>query len=275
MISDLVYRRTLSGDRLARREPAVQSVTDPEEWRILKLIEGDVHFEHLQKHARMPVAVLLGLLDRMVGDGLVTAKEPLNKQNLDFLADLSQGVPPPPPLSPGEKRILNKQAVTAHQMLTRTGSFTQLNPEDQMTHLGKDWNDIFILLVEDEAVPARTAQNIIMRAGFKQAHASNREEIIAALNKVVIPDCILLDIDLPGTNGFDILSRLRQHSRLKHVPVIIVTAEASKDDVIKGLRLGANAYISKPYKKQTLIDTIVRVLGLAPNKKTLPNLSEN
>ena len=75
---------------------------------------------------------------------------------------------------------------------------------------------------------------------------------------------MLLDIELPGTNGFDILARMRQHPRLKTVPVVMLTAMASQQDVFKGLSLGASAYVAKPYKKQTLVDTIVKTLGLKP-----------
>jgi DNA-binding response OmpR family regulator len=155
-------------------------------------------------------------------------------------------------------------ATDGHDVLTKTGSFLQLTSAASMTSLGKPWTEITILIIEDDEIQARFAQNIIMKAGFKQRHAATREEIIAELNKSPLPECVLLDIELPGTNGFDILARMRQHPRLKTVPVIMLTAMASQQDVFKGLSLGASAYVAKPYKKQTLIDTVVKTLGLKP-----------
>lgn len=234
----------------------------PELIRVLALVSGETHFDLIKKRAiRMPEPDLRAALDRLIAGGFLAAVQAGVEHDLDFTAHFDKALDAPA-LSDEETRRLALAATDGHDVLTKTGSFLQLSGAASMTPLGKAWTDITVLIIEDDEIQARFAQNIIMKAGFKQRHAATREEIIAELNKSPLPDCVLLDIELPGTNGFDILARMRQHPRLKPVPVIMLTAMASQQDVFKGLSLGASAYVAKPYKKQTLVDTVVKTLGL-------------
>lgn len=259
---DIIYTRTETGEKAMRGQAGQVA---PDLVRVLALVSGDTHFDLVKKRAiRMPEAELLGVLDRLVAQGLIAARRADEIEDLDFTSHFNKA-PESVNLSEAEKKQIALQATDGHDVLTKTGSFMQLSGSTgPLTSLGKAWTDITVLIIEDDEIQARFAQNIIMKAGFKQRHAATREEIVGELNKLPMPDCMLLDIELPGTNGFDILARLRQHPKLKHLPVIMLTALASQQDVFKGLSLGANAYISKPYKKQTLVDTIVKTLGLKP-----------
>jgi CheY-like chemotaxis protein len=260
---DIIYTRTETGEK-AMRGQAGQIA--PDLVRVLALVSGDTHFDLVKKRAiRMPEGEILGVLDRLIGEGLITSRRTDEDHNLDFTLHFSSPVEESPELSEADQRRISLQATDGHDILTKTGSFMQLSSgAAPLTPLGKAWTEIIVLIIEDDEIQARFAQNIIMKAGFKQRHAATREEIVGELNKQPLPDCMLLDIELPGANGFDILARMRQHPKLKHVPVIMLTALASQQDVFKGLSLGASAYISKPYKKQTLVDTIVKTLGLKP-----------
>jgi CheY-like chemotaxis protein len=260
---DIIYSRTELGER-AMRGQAGQ--IPPELVRVLALISGDTHFDLVKKRAiRMPEADLSAVLKRLVDAGLIATRGTTDEDDLDFTMHFSgPAAGDTPALNEAEKSRIGLAATDGHDVLTKTGSFMQLSGNAPQTALGKAWTDITVLIIEDDEIQARFAQNIIMKAGFKQRHAASREEIVGELNKQPLPDCMLLDIELPGTNGFDILARMRQHPKLKHVPVIMLTALASQQDVFKGLSLGANAYVSKPYKKQTLVDTIVKTLGLKP-----------
>ncbi|MBM3347930.1 MAG: response regulator [Betaproteobacteria bacterium] len=75
------------------------------------------------------------------------------------------------------------------------------------------------------------------------------------------PDAVLLDVILPDANGFDILARIRQHPVLKAIPVIILTARATREDVLHGLAGGADGYITKPFDPDTLLRGVRAVLG--------------
>ena len=261
MAQDTIFRRTETGER-AMRGQAGQIA--PELIRVLALVSGETHFDLIKKRAiRMPEADLRAALDRLTAGGYLSANEAGQEHDLDFTAHFDKPLDAPA-LSEDEQRRIAMAATDGHDVLTKTGSFLQLTSAASMTALGKSWTDIIILIIEDDEIQARFAQNIIMKAGFKQRHAATREEIIAELNKSPLPDCVLLDIELPGTNGFDVLARMRHHPRLKPVPVIMLTAMASQQDVFKGLSLGASAYVAKPYKKQTLVDTVVKTLGLKP-----------
>ena len=262
MAQESIYRRTEIGERAMRGQAGQVA---PELIRVLALVSGATHFDLIKKRAiRMPEPELRTALDKLIAGGFLSAQGVGEDQDLDFTAHFDKPLNAPD-LSDEEKRRIAMAATDGHDVLTKTGSFMQLAGGAAMTSLGKPWTSISILIIEDDEIQARFAQNIVMKAGFKQRHAATREEIIGELNKSPLPDCVLLDIELPGTNGFDILARMRQHPRLKPVPVIMLTAMASQQDVFKGLSLGASAYISKPYKKQTLVDTVVKTLGLKPH----------
>ena len=262
--TDSIYRRTELGDKAMRGQAGKMR---PEMIRVLALISSEAHYDVIKKRAiRIPEDEIIATLATLVKHGLLECQEAGEDSDLDFTAHFAKPAPVAPVLSPQDQQRLDHVAQDGHDILTKTGSFTQLEPgaAPPDTILGKPWNEITVLIVEDDEIQARFAQNIVMKAGFKQRHAGIREEIVGELNKSPLPDVVLMDVELPGVNGFEILGRMRQHPKLKAVPVIMLTALASQEDVFKGLSLGAAAYISKPYKKQTLIDTIVRTLGLKP-----------
>lgn len=97
---------------------------------------------------------------------------------------------------------------------------------------------------------------------FEPRFATTRNEILASLSALPLPDLILLDVTLPDTNGFDILVKLRRHRRLNAIPVIMLTAEASREAVLNGITSGANGYITKPFENDVLIAALNTVLGL-------------
>ena len=86
---------------------------------------------------------------------------------------------------------------------------------------------------------------------------------MARLRTPPAPDLVILDVGLPDINGFDVLQRLKAHPVLKAVPVILLTAEATRESVMRGLVLGADAYITKPFERSALRDGVRAVLGLA------------
>jgi two-component system OmpR family response regulator len=119
-----------------------------------------------------------------------------------------------------------------------------------------------VLLIEDNA-PFVTAVKMLLKLdGYEPRVASTREEIVAALRATPLPDAILLDVNLPGADGFDILARMRQHPGLRAVPVIMLTAQTSRKDVLRGLSAGANGYITKPFEHEALTKSLRAVLGL-------------
>jgi DNA-binding response OmpR family regulator len=98
--------------------------------------------------------------------------------------------------------------------------------------------------------------------GYEMRFAGNREQITAAL-RLGKPDLVLLDVTLPDVDGFDVLLRMRQHPVLKTVPILMMTAKATREAVLKGLAGGADGYITKPFEMDVIGHAVKSVLGLA------------
>jgi len=119
-----------------------------------------------------------------------------------------------------------------------------------------------VLLIEDNLQFSTAVRMLLKLEGYEPRVAGNRDEIVAALRVSPLPDVILLDVNLPGTDGFDILARVRQHPALREIPVIMLTAQTSRRDVLRGLAGGANGYITKPFDHEALVKSLRAVLGL-------------
>jgi two-component system OmpR family response regulator len=119
-----------------------------------------------------------------------------------------------------------------------------------------------VLVVEDDPELLRALKFLLTMEKFVPRLASNRDEILEALRTLPLPDVALLDVGLPDINGFDILARMRRHPQLKSIPVIMLTGQARREDVMRGLAGGADGYITKPFDRDVLLTGIRAVLGL-------------
>ena len=119
-----------------------------------------------------------------------------------------------------------------------------------------------VLLIDDDPDFCALIGRVLDVAGFEMRFAGNREQIVAELRKAPPPDLVLLDVVLPGTNGFDILQRMKQVPALKSTPVIMTTAQATRAAVARGLVGGADGYLTKPFRAENLVKAVRTVLGL-------------
>ena len=125
-----------------------------------------------------------------------------------------------------------------------------------------------ILVVDDDPDLQKLFRMYLSLEGFGIRAAVKRDEIILGLTKQPRPDLVLLDVNLPDANGFDVLAKMRLHPAFKEMPVVMLTGETSREAVLKGLRGGANGYITKPFQPDTLTTAVKAVLGLsAPVEK--------
>lgn len=120
-----------------------------------------------------------------------------------------------------------------------------------------------VIVVEDEPHLAKFVRQFLAFEGFDAQVATNRDEIVAEFRRAPVPDLVLLDVMLPDVDGFDVLLKMRQHPVLKPVPVIMLTAKATREAVLKGLAGGADGYITKPVESETLIKAVKAVLGIS------------
>ncbi len=178
--------------------------------------------------------------------------------DLDFTKLFSAETKVAEPIATPQKQIeLSEEAVIGESKLASNGYFVRVNDAAPRRHPKR--KPPIVMVVEDDEVTAILLERILVANGFKVMKAANRAAILVGLKR--FPDLILLDVLMPDANGFDILNRIRQHSVLKDMPVIMLTSLGSLDDILKGLKLGANGYLTKPAKSKALLDAIKKVLG--------------
>jgi len=116
-----------------------------------------------------------------------------------------------------------------------------------------------ILVVDDEANILELLQYNLTKNGYQVTVAPSGEE---ALNvaKTDVPDLILLDLMLPGVDGLEVCRTLKAHSKTAHVPIIMLTARGEEVDIVTGLELGADDYITKPFSPRVLLARLRNVL---------------
>lgn len=126
-------------------------------------------------------------------------------------------------------------------------NYTLLPPSGSETAIGAN-----ILVVDDEGFQRALLRNILRKAGFQAIEASNGETaLVLAENNP--PQLILLDILMPGMNGFETCKRLKKHPQLYEIPVIFMSSLADTQDKLKGFALGAADYIAKPVQEQEVV----------------------
>lgn len=121
-----------------------------------------------------------------------------------------------------------------------------------------------ILAIDDDPDLQKLIRTFFAMEGFQTRAAFKRDDIVIALRQQPAPDLVLLDVQLPDANGFDILAKMRQHPVLKQMPVIMLTAEATREAVLRGLQGGADGYVTKPFEADLLVGAVKAVLGLSP-----------
>ena len=118
-----------------------------------------------------------------------------------------------------------------------------------------------IVVIDDDADLTKMLRTYFSLEGFAIRVAHNRSEIVATLREPGRPDLVLLDVTLPDTDGFEVLASMRRHPALKEVPVVMLTARATREAVLKGIEGGADGYITKPFEMDVLMAAVNSVLG--------------
>ena len=125
--------------------------------------------------------------------------------------------------------------------------------------------ELRFLIVDDFSTMRRIVRNLLKESGY--ADADEAEDGSAALQKLRNGnfDFVVSDINMPNMNGFQLLGEIKKDDKLKHLPVLMVTAEARKEDIVLAAQNGAAGYIVKPFTKATLedkVNNIIKKMGL-------------
>ncbi|MDR5898426.1 response regulator [Halomonas vilamensis] len=117
-----------------------------------------------------------------------------------------------------------------------------------------------VLVVDDEPNIVLSLEFLMEQAGFQVTTAEDGEQALESV-KNAQPDLILLDISLPGISGFDVLEQLRGQPDTASLPIIMLTAHGREVEREKGMALGADDYITKPFSTQTLVEKVKTLLN--------------
>lgn len=116
-----------------------------------------------------------------------------------------------------------------------------------------------VLLIEDHEFQRRIQSKILTEEGFSVVTAASSAEALSLL-RTLRPTLILIDIELPGMNGLEILKRLRSTAVFKTTPVIMLSGSNQKDMVMQSMKMGATGFIAKPFDRKTLVAKVSSVL---------------
>ncbi len=123
-----------------------------------------------------------------------------------------------------------------------------------------------IVVIDDEEDIRELIQYNLSKEGFVVSCAVSGEEGVELVERVN-PDLLILDLMLPGIDGLEVCRRLKSDPKLKSIPIVMVSARGEEPDVVSGLELGADDYVSKPFSPKVLV---ARVRSVLRRGKTAP-----
>jgi two-component system chemotaxis response regulator CheY len=120
--------------------------------------------------------------------------------------------------------------------------------------------DLKFLIVDDFSTMRRIVRNLLKEIGYN--NADEAEDGVAALAKLRGGnfDFVVSDVNMPNMTGFELLAQIRADEQLKSLPVLMVTAEAKKENILAAAQAGASGYIVKPFTKATLEEKVMKIV---------------
>lgn len=118
-----------------------------------------------------------------------------------------------------------------------------------------------ILVVEDSTPQREMIANLLKNQGMEVVQARNGLEALKYLKKNQ-PDLVVLDIVMPNPNGYDVCRKLKAHPRTKDIPVIMCSCKGEEFDRYWGMKVGADAYIAKPFHPDEMVNAVTQLLAI-------------
>jgi len=258
-----IYRRTEAGNEaVSSNDTAV-----PTDYRrLLKLINQDTHIDVVRGCLRQYPDRLIGeWLDELVEVGYLDHAAPTDPLDLDFTAYFAKGPARGADVLAEDARKMDKDAKAAGSTLSRSGAFFHQERLKNLAPSQKKPEDTVVMIVEDDPDQMALADLRVSMAGYRVRVARSAAQLLDELKKDPQLDVLLLDVNLPDGNGFDMLAKFRRHPNFALLPIVMLTSHDQIADIKKGLTLGADGYVTKPYSKSILIDAVSKVL-----KQTVP-----
>ena len=215
--------------------------------RILGLVDYDGHAEVIRSYlARYPSHMVDEWLTEFEALHLI---ESISAADVD-LSRIARKADPPP-LEPEDMQAFEREVALADISLSRLGVYVSYERIANRPASLKRPKDTVALVVEDDADQLALAVRRLTDAAYTVQTADSVHALLRSLQQST-PDILFLDIGLPDGDGFDVLAMLRLHPSYTRLPVVMLTARSDPKDVARGLALGADGYITKPYGKNSL-----------------------
>ena len=229
---------------------------------LLVLMDGTATVGDLeQKAPHIPSEALRNMVRALMAQRLVRQPTIAETDGLDFgefFAAAGGGAE----LPESARASAGREAESGTPQLERSGYYVSIARRAVKSGGPRDGAKWKAFVVEDDPDMSQLVARLLGGAGFAVETAANRDQVLAGLRKLPLPDVIILDVMLPDVNGFDILQRLKAHPALKVVPVIMLTAEATRESVMRGLAGGADGYVTNPFEHAMLLEGVKAVLGI-------------
>ena len=120
--------------------------------------------------------------------------------------------------------------------------------------------DMKFLIVDDFSTMRRIVRGLLKEIGYNNAEEAEDGSVALTMLKNGKFDFVVSDINMPVMNGFELLASIKKEDTLKHLPVLMVTAEARKEDIVRAAQDGAAGYIVKPFTKATLEEKVQKIM---------------
>jgi chemosensory pili system protein ChpA (sensor histidine kinase/response regulator) len=142
--------------------------------------------------------------------------------------------------------ILDMGSLVRSEWRARPADSTQLGERDRRT---------FALVVDDSITVRRVTQRLLERNGMRVLTAKDGVDAVSLLQEN-LPDIILLDIEMPRMDGYEVAAHVRGDPRLKNIPIVMITSRVSEKHRARAIELGVDDYLGKPYQESQLLDAI-------------------
>jgi len=254
-----VYGLTGRGNRELRESGTRLSAAELE---VLVLVDGRASVAQIERSAKdQSPAQVRATLGKFHRGGLIEIASRLKSESIDAGDFFS--VTMPLRIPKGATAQSGKEASEGVSSLQEKGYYVRIARRSAAGHPLPEGRKPVMLLIDDDETLVKLLHTVFQLEGFTLRTAGNRAEIVKAFAETPPPDFVLLDVTLPDIDGFEVLGRIRSHPTASKLPVIMLTAKATREAVLNGLHLGADGYVTKPFDIEVLMSAVRTVLGPA------------